>query len=172
MESSNKRVAILVEDLYQDLELWYPFYRLREEGIKPVIVGIKKAHKYKGKYGYPVESDIDIKEAKIDEFDAVLIPGGFAPDLMRKNRDMIDFVKDMNTAGKLVASICHGAWMLASAGIIQGKKCTCYDAIADDIINAGGIYSDEEVVVDGNIITSRKPDDLPAFCQAIISKLI
>ncbi len=166
----SKRIALLVEDLYQDQEVWYPYFRLIEEGYTVDFIGMKKTT-YTGKYGYPLEVHKAITEVTPLEYDAVIIPGGFAPDLMRKTRDMINFVKQMHDVDKLVASICHGAWIPVSADIVKGKTATCYYAIADDIRNAGANYVDEEVVVDGSLITSRTPNDLPAFCKAIISYL-
>lgn len=170
MKLTGKQVAILVEDLYQDLEVWYPYYRLKEAGAEVILVGRDKKN-YVGKYGYPLTADTLITNVKVDDFDAVLIPGGFAPDLMRKTRDMIEFVLAMHNAGKVVAAICHGVWIPASAGILQGKTATCYYAIADDITNAGAQYVDKEVVVDGNLITARTPEDLPGFCREIIKAL-
>ena len=161
---------MLCEDLYQDQEVWYPYFRLLEEGYTVDFIGRDKLE-YTGKYGYPLQANKLITECTVEEYDAVIIPGGFAPDLMRKDQTMITFVADMSAAGKLVASICHGAWIPASADILKGKRATCYYAIADDIRNAGANYVDEEVVVDGNLITSRTPNDLPAFCRAIINVL-
>jgi protease I len=166
-----KRVAILVETLYEDLELWYPLLRLREEGAETVIVGPGTAKVYNSKHGYPAPVDRNVDVAEVDRYDAVVIPGGYAPDHMRRHPAMVEFVRQMAQKGKVVAAICHAGWMLASADIIRGKNVTCYYSIKDDVIHAGGKYRDEEVVVDGKIITSRKPDDLPAFCRAIISAL-
>ena len=167
---TGKKVMILAEAYYEDLELWYPKLRLIEEGAKVFIVGTGEKT-YKGKNGYPADADGNIKDFKAKDFDAVIVPGGFAPDRLRRYKEVLDFVREIHKSGKVVAAICHGGWVLASAGIIKGRKATCVSAIKDDIINAGAKYSDEEVVVDGNIITSRMPSDLPAFCREIIKAL-
>ncbi len=171
MGLSGKKVAILVEDIYQDLEVWYPLLRLKEEGATVIVVGSGRTKEFKGKYGYPIEADIDAEDLRVDDIDGVVVPGGYAPDMMRRYPAMIDIVREAFHAGKVIASICHGAWILASADIIRGKKVTCFSAIRDDVINAGARYTDEEVVVDGNIITSRKPEDLPAFLREMIKAL-
>lgn len=170
MKLKGKKVAILVEDFYQDLEVWYPILRLREEGSKVIIVGPQK-RAYKGKYGCPIEADEDETTAKVSDFDAVVIPGGWAPDRLRLSKKLVDFVHQMDKAGKVVASICHGGWVLASAGIVKGRTLTSYIAIKDDLVNAGARFVDKEVVRDKNLITSRKPDDLPAFLREIIATL-
>ncbi len=168
---NGKRVAIFAEDLYEDLELWYPLLRLREEGAAVVVVGPGAAPKHHGKYGYPVTVDQTIQEVAADRFDAVVIPGGYAPDRLRRHGAMVAFVREMARQGKIVAAICHGPWMLASAEVVAGKSVTCFFAIKDDLVHAGATYKDAEVVVDGNLITSRQPADLPAFVQAIIAAL-
>jgi len=165
-----KQVAVLVEESYQVLEVWYPYLRLREEGFKTVLIGTGKKE-YKSKEGYPATEELSVQKAKIDDFDAVVIPGGWAPDFLRRCPEINSFVKDMFNQGKVVASICHGGWVLASAGVLKGKKATSFSAIKDDVINAGAEFLDKEVVVDGNLITSRNPYDLPAFCRKIIKKL-
>jgi len=165
-----RKAAVLIEDLYQVLEVWYPYLRLREEGIQTVLVGTGKKT-YKSKDGYPAEEELSIKKAKADDFDAVVIPGGYAPDILRRYAEVNNFVIDMYKKKKLVAAICHGGWVLVSAGILRGKKVTGFYAIKDDLINAGAKFIDKEVVVDGNLITSRNPYDLPAFCTEIIKKL-
>lgn len=171
MKLKGKKIAILLEQMYQDLEAWYPYYRLKEEGAEVKFIAPKTDEEYLGKYGYPAKADLKIDDAHADDFDAVIIPGGFAPDFMRREPKMIDFVRQMNAKGKLVASICHGGWILASADIVRNKKVTTFFAIKDDLINAGANYVDEEVVRDGNLITSRQPEDLPAFVKAIIDFL-
>lgn len=165
-----KKVAILVEDLYQELEVWYPLLRLREAGATVVTVGSGKKT-YKSKLGYEVEADADAKEVQAADFDGVIVPGGYAPDLMRRHESMIRLVADADKAGKVIGAICHGAWVLCSANILRGRKATCFFAIKDDVINAGANYMDAEVVVDGKLVTSRIPADLPAFMAAFISAL-
>jgi protease I len=165
-----KKVAVLVEDHYQVLEVWYPYLRLREDGIKTVFVGTGKKQ-YASKEGYPADQELSIKDADPDEFDGVIIPGGYAPDILRRNKEVNDFVKTMDKKKKLVAAICHAGWVLVSAGVLKGRKATCFFAIKDDVVNAGADYLDQEVVVDGNLITSRNPFDLPAFCREAIKFL-
>jgi protease I len=164
------KVAVLLEDLYQVLEVWYPYFRLREVGIDTVLVGTGKKH-YKSKEGYPAEEELAIKDTVTKDFDGVIVPGGYAPDILRRHKEINNFVKNIFKEDKLVAAICHGGWVLISAGILKGKEATCFDAIRDDVINAGAKYRDAEVVVDGNLITSRNPYDLPAFCSEIIKFL-
>ena len=165
-----KKVAVLVEDYYQVLEVWYPYLRLREEGIETILVGTGKKE-YKSKEGYPAQEELSIEKAKTEDFDAVIIPGGYAPDILRRYVEVNDFIRDMYNKGKVVAAICHGGWVLVSAGILKGKKVTGFSAIKDDLVNAGAQFIDRQVVVDGNLITSRNPYDLPAFCREIIKKL-
>jgi protease I len=165
-----KKVAVLVEDNYQVLEVWYPYLRLREEGVKTVLVGTGRGQ-YKSKEGYLAEEEIAITKVKPAEFDAVVIPGGYAPDILRRHAQINKFVRDMFKQGKIVACICHGGWVLVSAGILKGKKVTGFYAIKDDLVNSGAQFVDKEVVVDGNLITSRNPYDLTAFCVEIVKKL-
>jgi protease I len=171
MELEGRNVAILAEDLYEDPELWYPYYRLKEAGADVKLVGSGRAEKFHSKHGYPVTPDLNADQARVADFDAVVIPGGYSPDLMRRNPNMVAFVKDMDAAGKPVAAICHAGWMLVSAGILKGRQATGFKSIKDDMVAAGADYRDEAVVVDGNLITSRFPADLPQFCRAIIEQL-
>ena len=171
MNQNSKKIAILVEDLYQVLEVWYPILRLQEAGIKAVTVGTGTKEVYGSREGYPCRVDTSIDKIKADEFDGVIIPGGYAPDILRRYDKINNFVKNIFSDGKVVASICHGGWVLVSAGILKGRKVTCFFAIKDDLIGAGAKYVDEEVVVDRNLITSRKPEDLPRFVQEIIKSL-
>ena len=171
MSIQGKRVAILVERMYEDLEFWYAYYRLQEAGAVPVRIGSGTEKVFPSKYGYPAPVDKHVTEVKPSEFDAVIIPGGFAPDFMRRTQAMIDFVTEFARLGRPMAAICHGAWMLCSADALKGKRATCFYAIRHDVIHAGATYVDAEVVVDGNIITSRKPEDLPAFMQAVLAAL-
>jgi protease I len=171
MDLKGKRVAVLVEDEYQVIELWYPYYRMKEAGADVKLLGTGRASQFKSKHGYPANADLASADVKVEDFDAVIIPGGYAPDLMRRNAEMVKFVRDMDAAGKPVAAICHAGWMIASAKIVKDRKATCFHSLKDDLIAAGAKWVDEPVVVDGNLITSRVPEDLPAFCQAIIGAL-
>jgi protease I len=166
-----KRVAVLVEKLYEDLELWYPVLRLREANCDVKIIGPQAGETYLSKHGYAAKADESIAHVTADDFDAVIIPGGYAPDHMRRHRPMVDLVAHAARDGKVVAAICHGPWMLCSARCIKGKLVTGFFSIRDDVENAGGVWQDKEVVRDGNIITSRTPDDLPAFMKEVIEAL-
>lgn len=168
MELTGKRAAVLVEQMYQELEVWYPVYRLREAGCKVTLVGPEQGQSYSSKLGYPAKSDKSANDVSADDFDILVIPGGFAPDYLRRHEAVLRLVSTMAEQGKPVAAICHGPWVLCSTQALKGRKATCFFAIKDDVINAGALYVDAEVMRDGNIITSRKPDDLPAFMQTII----
>ena len=170
-ELNGKRVAIFAEELYEDLELWYPYYRLLEAGAEVKVVGSGRADSFNSKHGYPVVPDMSIEDAKVGHFDALVIPGGYSPDHMRRKPAMVAFVREMDKAGKPVAAICHAGWMLISAGIVKGRRATSFFSIRDDMVAAGASYIDEAVVVDGNLITSRSPKDLPLFVPAIIEAL-
>jgi protease I len=171
MKLQGKRIAILAENLYQEMELWVPYYRFKEEGAEVTIVGAGGATAYASKHGYPVSVDAQAEQVKAVEFDAVVVPGGYAPDMMRRHQAMVSLVREAAQQGKVVAAICHAGWMLVSAGILNGRKATSFFSIKDDLKAAGAQWQDAEVVVDGTLITSRKPDDLPAFCRAIIAAL-
>ena len=171
MRLKGKKVVLLVENNYQDLELWVPYYRLKEEGAQVTVVGSGSSKTYTSKNGYPIDAEKEAKEIDISQYDGIVIPGGYAPDMMRRYPEMVKMVRDAHQKGKVIAAICHAGWMLASAGILKGKRVTGFFAIKDDLINAGANYVDEEVVRDGNLITSRKPDDLPAFCRETIDAL-
>ena len=168
---SVKKIAIMVDELYQVLEVWYPYYRFREAGLEVNLIAAEAKKTYPSKEGYPCVSDIAAAQARAADYDCMLVPGGFAPDFMRRSTEVIQFANDMVNAGKVIAAICHGGWLLCSTRAYEGRRATCFMAIKDDIINAGAEYVDAECVVDGNLITSRKPDDLPAFCTAILKAL-
>jgi protease I len=171
MQLRGKRIAILAENLYQEMELWVPYYRLKEEGAEVHVVGAGGAKSYTSKHGYPVSVDVQAEQINAAEYDGVIIPGGFAPDMMRRSPAMVKLVREAFGHGKLVAAICHAGWMPVSAGILKGKRATSFFSIKDDLVNAGATWVDEEVVVDGTLVTSRKPDDLPAFCREIVKAL-
>jgi protease I len=169
---SGKRVAFLVEDEYDHRELSGPLDALQRAGAVVTIVGPVADAEYRGKRGNgTVRSDVAAGAVTIKDFDAIVIPGGHAPDKMRMRHAMVDLVRDAMEAGKPVAAICHGPSVLISAGALRGRTLTCWPSIAIDVKNAGGLYVDKPVVEDGNLITSRKPDDVPVFSDAIIRAL-
>jgi protease I len=170
MRLTGKKVAVLAENMYQEMELWVPYYRLKEEGAEVVLVGPDKKT-YTSKGGYPVTTERTSAEVSAKDFAGVVIPGGYAPDMMRRDQNLLKFVRECFEQGKVVAAICHAGWVPASAGILKGRTATCFVAIKDDVIHAGAKYVDQEVVVDGNLITSRTPADLPAFCREIVKAL-
>ena len=171
MRLEGKRIAVLAEELFEDLELWYPLIRMREAGADVTVVGTSKGVTYHGKHGMPVQTDVASKDVAPEDFDAVIIPGGYAPDQMRRHQATLDLVLGIFERGGVVAMICHAGWVPISAGIVEGKRATSFFAIKDDMVNAGALWEDKAVVRDGNLISSRTPDDLPAFCQAIIDAL-
>ena len=164
-------MIILVEQMYNEFEFWYPYYRLKEAGAEVVVVGSGSAEEYTSKSGLPCRADTSADQISAADFDGIIIPGGYAPDHMRRYPSMVKLVKDLFQAGKVVAAICHAGWMLASSEIVKGRTVTSFFSIKDDLVHAGANWVDQEVVVDGKLITSRKPDDLPAFMKAVISAL-
>lgn len=167
-----KKIALLVEDLYEEIELLYPYYRLMEEGYEVHLVGSEKGKVYIGKTGsYPTRSTHASRDVDAKDYEMVVIPGGYSPDKMRQCDATLEFVKDFDESQKPVAAICHGPWIMASSCDIKGKKITGASSIKDDLKNAGGKFVDEEVVVDGNIITSRSPRDMVPWTKAIIKAL-
>jgi protease I len=164
------RVAILVGPDYEDLEVWYPKLRLEEAGFEAPLVGIGE-QSYKGKHGYPAKVDAHISEVHASTLVGLLAPGGWAPDKIRRDKGVLELVRAVDTAGGLIATICHGPWILISAGIVKGRKLTSTVGIRDDVVNAGATWVDEEVVIDGNLISSRVPKDLPAFGAAMVKWL-
>ncbi len=171
MELAGKRILMFVEDLYEDLELWYPKIRLQEAGAQVVVAGPQTDKTYLGKHGYPCRADVPIETLSADEFDGLILSGGFAPDRLRRLEKVKQITREIFESGKLVAHICHGGWIAISAGIMAGKTCTSTPGIKDDLENAGAHWVDKPLVVDGNMISSRRPDDLPQFCRAIIDFL-
>lgn len=166
---NGQRVLMFIENVYEDLELLYPKYRLQEEGATVVVAGPEAGTVYTGKNGYPCVSDAAIADMNAEDFDILVIAGGFAPDKLRRDPKVKELTRAMHEAGKPVAHICHGGWIPISAGIMRGYTCTSTPGIKDDLVNAGATWVDEPVVVDRNQISSRKPDDLPDFCKAIIA---
>ena len=162
------RIAILLEKMYEDAELQYPRLRLKEAGHEVTVVGPKANETYVGKYGYPQRSERAATAVSAADFDLIVIPGGSSPDHMRRDGGMVKLVRDAAARKLPMAAICHGPWMLCTADALRGRRCTSYMSIVHDVVNAGGKWVDEECVVDGPIITSRTPDDLPAFTRAIL----
>ncbi len=165
-------VAVVVEQNYQELEVWYPVYRLREAGHTVHLIGPEAGRSYPSKLGYPATADFAPHQVRAEDYAALVIPGGFAPDYLRRSDSVMAFVRGFVAAQKPVAAICHGPWVLCSTTALKGRRATGFFSIRDDMMNAGAVYVDEEVTVDGPLITSRKPDDLPAFLRALLAKLV
>ena len=165
------KILILVADGVEDSEFLYPFYRFKEEGFTVEVVGSQAKQTYTGKRGIPFRSDLSPTEVNVDEYGAVIIPGGSAPDRMRIDKGLVKIVKEASEKGKVVAAICHGPQMLIEADVLHGKRATCWKSVATDLKNAGATFVDAPVVVDGNLVTSRFPPDLPRFCQETIRLL-
>lgn len=165
-----KTILFFAGPLYEDLELWYPKIRLEEDGARTVVAGTGEKS-YQGKRGYPLTVDTQVDEIEAADFDGLVIPGGYAPDIMRRSQKLLQLTREIYQAGKPVAFICHAGWVPISAGIVHGKRGTSVGAIKDDLVNAGMLWEDSPVVVDGNLISSRTPADLPQFCRAIITAL-
>src|SRR4051812_40934683 len=165
---AGKRVLMFVDDIYEDLELWYPKLRLIEAGAEVTIAGPKAGQKYAGKHSYPCVSDAAIAEMRASDFDGLVVPGGFMPDKLRRDPKVLQLMRDFAEAKNLVAAICHGGWIPISAGVYRGVRVTGSPGIKDDLVNAGAVWEDSALVVDRNFLSSRKPDDLPEFCRAII----
>src|SRR5215204_5737116 len=166
----DKTILFFAGPLYEDLELWYPKIRLEEEGVRTVVAGTGEKT-YQGKRGYPITVDTSVDQISAQEFDGLVIPGGYAPDIMRRSQKLLQLTREIYQAGKPVAFICHAGWVPISAGIVKGKRGTSVGAIKDDLVNAGMVWEDSAVVVDGNLISSRTPADLPQFCKALIAAL-
>ena len=168
---SNQRILVLVGDIYEDLELWYPKIRMIEAGAEVVVAGPEAGNIYAGKNGYPCKSDIALHEVDPATFDGLLVPGGFMPDKLRRDQLVLDIVRHFHEQQKLIAAICHGGWIPISAGVYKGIRVTGSLGIKDDLINAGAIWEDAAVVVDNHHVSSRKPDDLPEFCKGMLEVL-
>lgn len=166
-----RKILIMADDGVEDAEFLYPYYRFQEEGFKLDIVASKAKKTYIGKHGVPFTSDVQPEEVHIDEYEAVIIPGGRAPDRMRVNKELVEIIKEANRKGKIIAAVCHGPQMLIEADIIRGKKATCWKSVVTDLKNAGATFVDKSAVIDGNIVTSRSVEDLPDFCRETIKLL-
>ncbi|MBN1685763.1 MAG: type 1 glutamine amidotransferase, partial [Spirochaetales bacterium] len=168
---AGEKAIILVEDNYEDPEFWYPYYRLKEEGFEVTIVAPEKKRTYGSKHGYPVISEATPEEINIDDIAVVVVPGGFAPDRLRRYDSILELLRAADRNGAVIASICHAAWVAISAGITKGRRMTCVKAIKDDLVNSGANFVDEALVIDGNMVTSRTPADLPVFVKGIIDAI-
>lgn len=166
-----KRLLILVGDDYEDLELWVPRLRMIEAGAEVVVAGQEAGRRYRGKHGYPCVSGASIGDLEIAAFDGVIVPGGWMPDKLRRDPAVLALVRQLAASRKLVAAICHGGWIPISAGVYRGVRATGSPGIKDDLINAGAIWEDAPVVVDGPFVSSRGPEDLPQFCKGILEVL-
>lgn len=166
-----QRILMFTGDIYEDLELWYPKLRLIEAGYEVVLAGEEAGKTYHGKHSYPCQSDAAIAKMQARDFVGLVVPGGFMPDKLRRNARVLQLVRDFDSAGKLIAAICHGGWIPISAGIYRGVRVTGSLGIKDDLVNAGAIWEDAPVVVDRHFVSSRKPDDLPDFCRALLEVL-
>ena len=171
MSVVGKHVAILVEQKYEELELWYPYYRLKEAGAVPVLVGPTAGATYPSKLGYPATADAAAADVAAADFAGIVIPGGFCPDYIRRSPAMLKLVRDAHDLKKPLAAICHGAWVLCSTTALRGRKATGFHSVRDDVVNAGAEWVDAEVVIDGHVITSRTPKDLPAFTAAFLTAI-
>jgi len=171
IQLKGKRILILTGDIYEDLELWYPKLRLIEAGAAVIVAGPEAEVVYAGKNGYPCKSDAAIADMIEPDFDGIILPGGFMPDKLRRDEKVKSLIREFSEAGKLVAAICHGGWLAISANVYRGVRVTGSPGIKDDLMNAGALWEDAPVVVDRHFVSSRKPDDLPDFCRAIIDVL-
>jgi protease I len=168
---SGKRVLMFVGDDYEDLELWYPKLRLVEAGAEVTVAGLEGKTRYAGKHGYPCVSDAAVRQVEADEFDGVVVPGGWMPDKLRRDAKVLALVREFAAGNHLVAAICHGGWIPISAGVYRGVRVAGSPGIKDDLINAGAKWEDAAVVIDRHFVSSRKPDDLPQFCQGVLQVL-
>ncbi|MFW6040599.1 MAG: type 1 glutamine amidotransferase domain-containing protein [Thermoplasmatota archaeon] len=165
------KAIVLLGNGFQEAELLYPYYRLQEAGYQVELVSNEEGEVYEGGYGYKLKSDRAAADVDVDNYDVLVIPGGRAPDRMRIQEDIVELVKSASDKGLVISSICHGAQLLIEANVVKGKKATCWYSVATDLKNAGADYEDSEVVVDGNLVTSRKPSDIPAFMRETLKLL-
>lgn len=168
MKASEARVVVLVANLYQEIEFWYPVMRFKELGARVTIASMATGETYGSKLGYPVQADVSVSDIDPAQLDVLVIPGGLAPEALRTSAGTLDLVRKAFEQDKIVAAICHAPWVLVSAGVIQGRRVTCVGPVRDDVINGGGDYVDQSIVVDGHLVTGQLPNDVPAFCQEII----
>ncbi len=169
---SGKRLLMFVGDSYEDLEVWYPKLRMIEAGAEVVLAGPEAHATYAGKHGYPCISEAAISDIKTSNFAGLIVPGGFMPDKLRRDPQVLDLVRAFHKSEKLIAAVCHGGWIPISAGVYRGVRVTGSPGIKDDLVNAGAIWEDKAVVVDRHFVSSRKPDDLPDFCRGILQVLL
>jgi protease I len=172
MDLKRCKVINLVHEDFEDLELWYPTLRLAEEGVTVHLVGESRGKSYKGKHGLPAVADFGFEEVSAADYDGLLVPGGWAPDKLRRSPQCLALVRAVYQAGKPVGQICHAGWVLISAGVLKGRRVTSVNAIRDDLVNAGAAWVDEPVVVDGNLVSSRRPPDLPQYVRTYIDLLV
>lgn len=170
MRLAGKQILMFAGPLYEELELWYPRLRLQEEGAQVTLAGTGESE-YLGRHGYPVEVDCDITQVRPADFDGLIIPGGYAPDVLRRSERVLQLTRELFHTGKPVGIICHAGWVAISAGIVRGRRGTSFASLKDDLVNAGLIWENSPVVVDGNLISSRSPGDLPQFMRAVIAAL-
>jgi protease I len=167
-ELKGKRFLQLIDEAFEDLELWYPVIRMREAGAEVIVAGRESNRTFHGKYGLPAESDVSFSEVNPAEFDGVLIPGGWAPDKLRRYAEVLDIVRHMDSEDKVIGQICHAGWVLASADVLKNRKVTSVPAIRDDLVNAGAEWVDENIVTDGMMVSAQGPKDLPGYMSELI----
>ncbi|MDZ4656765.1 MAG: type 1 glutamine amidotransferase domain-containing protein [Bythopirellula sp.] len=169
---AGQRLLMFVGDIYEDLEVWYPKLRMIEAGAEVVLAGQEADVTYAGKNGYPCKSDAAIADVKANDFAGLIVPGGFMPDKLRRDPQVLDLVRAFHESEKLIAAVCHGGWIPISAGVYRDVRVTGSPGIKDDLVNAGAIWEDKSVVIDRHFVSSRKPDDLPDFCRGILQVLL
>ena len=167
---SQHRILFFTGDIYEDLELWYPLYRLQEAGAHTLVAG-ESLGPFTGKNGYPCKAEAVVEDLNADDFTGLVIPGGFMPDKLRRNPKILELTKAFDASQKMIAMICHAGWIPVSAGILKGRRVTSTPGIRDDLVNAGAEWFDEPVVTDGHLISARRPPDLPAFGAAMVDFL-